>query len=314
MTTLSRRTFLSGSATTTIAWSAAVRAAGSPTLTLVPVAEGLFVSPGRHELFTPENQGHISNITVIVGDEAVAVIDTGGSAANGRSLIEAVRTITGRPIGYVINTHMHPDHVFGNAPLAGGRTEFVGHTKLPRALATRADRYLTANRDSLGPDAFEGTRIITPTRLVTDSIRIDLGGRTLRLDARKTAHTDNDLTVLDEKTNTIILGDLLFSEHIPTLDGSIKGWLAQLDALEREPAARAIPGHGPPVMAWPDALAAERRYLTAVVHGVRQTIRSGGTLSDAVATVARSNADGWLLFDDFHARNVSAAFAELEWE
>jgi quinoprotein relay system zinc metallohydrolase 2 len=295
-------------------WNTATRAAGSPSLTLVPVAEGLFVSPGRHELFTPQNRGHISNITVIIGDESVAVVDTGGSAAIGRGLIEAVKAVTDRPIGYVINTHMHPDHVFGNAPLTDGKAEFVGHAKLPRALAARAERYLTANRDSLGPVAFEGTRIIPPTRLVADTLQIDLGGRTLRLDARKTAHTDNDLTVWDEKTKTLILGDLLFAGHVPTLDGSIKGWLALLDVLEREPAARAIPGHGPPVMAWPEALAAERSYLIAVAEGVRQTIKSGGTLSDAVATVAPANPDGWLLFDDFHARNVSAAFAELEWE
>lgn len=280
----------------------------------VEVAPGVFVASGRHELITPQNGGHIASMSFVVGSQSVAVVDTGGSAGCGRALLAAIARITDRPVRYVINTHMHPDHVFGNGAFAGSGAVFAGHTKLARALAARGERYLAVNQGNLSAEDFEGTRIVPPTLLVEREMRIDLGDRTLVLTARRTAHTDNDLTVRDEATNTLFLGDLLFSGHVPTLDGSIKGWLALLAELKSEPAARVVPGHGPASMSWPDAMAAEAHYLDAVARDVRALIKSGQALDEAMRTAAQSERASWLLFDDFHGRNIAAAFAELEWE
>lgn len=280
----------------------------------VEVAPGVFVAAGKHELITPGNGGHIANMSFIVGTQCVAVIDTGGSAGCGRALLKAVRAVSPLPVRYVINTHMHPDHVFGNGPFVGPETIFAGHAKLARALAARGERYLAVNQADLSPDDFAGTKIVAATLLVEGESRIDLGGRTLVLTARRTAHTDNDLTVRDDATNTLFLGDLLFAGHVPTLDGSIKGWLALMDDLRGEPAARVVPGHGPAWMPWPDAMSAEVHYLNGVADDVRMSIRAGKALDEAMRTAASSERANWLLFDDFHARNIAAAFAELEWE
>lgn len=296
-----------------------VHASSSPVLALAPapveeVAPGVFVHQGRYETFTPENAGDTSNAGFVIGKDGVAVIDTGGSAQVGEALLAAIRQRTGLPIKYVINTHMHPDHVFGNVAFAGEKPTFVGHAKLPRALAAREGRYLAINKELLGP-AFDGTKIVPPTVLVNDRLELDLGDRKLLVEARPTAHTDNDVTVLDEKTGTMFLGDLLFSKHIPALDGSIRGWLALLDNLaSRQDVKLAVPGHGPASMPWPAALTAEKRYLARLASDVRTMIKQGKTLAEAAATAGLSEKDAWLLFKDFHARNVSAAFAELEWE
>jgi quinoprotein relay system zinc metallohydrolase 2 len=209
---------------------------------------------------------------------------------------------------------MHPDHVFGNAAFVDDRPVFVGHAKLARALAARAERYLAINRELLGEDAFAGTRIILPDMAVEGRTSLDLGGRTLELEAQPTAHTDNDLTVRDKATGTLFLGDLLFAVHVPALDGSIRGWIALLDHLSAAPAARVVPGHGPASMSWPEAAVPLRRYLDKVAIDVRRLIKDGRLLSEAPATAGQSEKDAWVLFEDYHARNVSAAFAELEWE
>jgi quinoprotein relay system zinc metallohydrolase 2 len=313
---ISRRSLLR-SAAALPAWGAASFGASAATgidFTLEEIASGVFVSTGRHELIRAQNGGHISNVSFVIGRDGVSVIDTGGSAGVGRALLAAIKKVTDRPVRYVINTHMHPDHVFGNAAFIAPGTIFAGHAKLARSLAARGDRYLAVNKLDLGSDDFEGTLIVPPTLAVEGVKTLDLGDRVLTLTARRTAHTDNDLTVRDEMTGTLFLGDLLFSGHVPTLDGSIKGWLALLAELSLETAARVVPGHGPASMAWPEGMAAEAHYLGAVARDVRRTIADGQTLEEAMRTAAFSEKSAWLLFDDFHARNIAAAFAELEWE
>ena len=299
--------------------------AASPLLRYVPaqaaglaqvteIAPGIFVHQGRYELQSPENRGDMANASFVVGSEGVAVIDTLGSAVAGSELRAAIRDVTGKPIRYVINTHMHPDHVFGNAAFEEDKPAFVGHYKLARGLGSRAERYLAINKQMPGEEAFEGIEIILPTVVVQDSLNLDLGGRTLVLEAQRTAHTDNDLTITDTETDTLFLGDLLFSVHVPTLDGSITGWLALLDELSRQKAARIVPGHGPHAMEMPEALAPEQKYLGAIAADVRKLIKDGKTLEDAIQTAGFSERDAWKLFDHYHVRNVTAAFAELEWE
>jgi quinoprotein relay system zinc metallohydrolase 2 len=304
---------------------AALALAASPFLRYVPahaadqaevseIAPGVFVHQGRYEIQSPENRGDMANASFVVGSESVAVIDTLGSAVAGRELRDAIRTVTNKPIRYVINTHMHPDHVFGNAAFKEDNPTFVGHHKLARGLSSRADRYLAINKQMLGDQAFQGIEIILPTLAVDGRQTLDLGGRSLVLETQRTAHTDNDLTISDSATDTLFLGDLLFSVHVPTLDGSITGWLALLDDLSRKEAARVVPGHGPKAMELPGALEPEQRYLAAIANDVRRLIKEGKTLEDATKVAGFSERDAWKLFDQYHVRNVTAAFAELEWE
>jgi quinoprotein relay system zinc metallohydrolase 2 len=312
---VSRKVFLYGLfalAASPILRSISARAEDS--LELSEVAPGVFVHQGVYELQSPENKGDMANASFVVGDDAVAVIDTLGSASAGRALRNSIRAVTDKPIKYVINTHMHPDHVFGNTAFKGDNPAFVANHKLARGLAARADRYVAMNKQMMGADAFEGSEVILPTLSVDDSLTLDLGGRPLRLETQRTAHTDNDLTITDTATDTLFLGDLLFSAHVPTLDGSIKGWLALIDDLKTRKVARVIPGHGPHAMELPGALEPEQRYLTAIATDVRESIKEGKTLEDAIKTAGYEERNGWKLFDQYHVRNVTAAFAELEWE
>ena len=234
--------------------------ASAAPLEVVEVAPSLYVHAGRQEDFTPLNLGGLANLGFVIGERSVAVIDTGGSRRQGAELLAAIRAKTGLPISHVVNTHVHPDHLLGNIAFSDTGAAVVGHAKLPQRLAEAGPFYLASLRRLIGP-AFAGTELVPATQTVTDTATIDLGGRTLELRAWPTAHTNTDLTVLDTATGTLFAGDLVFLERLPVVDGSLLGWLGTLDELERLPAQRVVPGHGPASAPWPEALAPERRYL-----------------------------------------------------
>ncbi len=283
----------------------------SPSADVVQIAPGLYVRLGHAAVVFEGDE--IANLGIVVGDRCVAVIDTGGSVAEGRALDCAIRGVTGQPVCYVINTHVHPDHMLGNAAFVRPGVEFVGHAKLPRALALRGDIYLER------ASAFEGreldaANIVFPERTVTESVELDIGGRVLTVRAHKSAHTDHDLSILDSKTNTAFVGDLVFLEHLPVIDGSINGWIDELEQLSAVPLDYVVPGHGPTSARWPTATAPTLEYLTGLREKVRAWIAKGGDLASAQANIDAPQKDQWLLVERYHERNVGAAFAELEWE
>ncbi len=282
-------------------------------LTVEQVAPGIYLHFGVHEVPDRHNHGAIANIGFIVGDDCVAVVDTGGNPQQGLALKSAIRATTDKPVCYVINTHVHPDHIYGNAAFKDGKVHFIGHHKLARAMAVRGEYYIDKAADQLDV-ALTADNLVPPDMPVKKHMVINLGNRELVLTAHPTAHTDNDLTVYDKNTDTMWLSDLLFIGHLPVIDGSLKGWLAELERLEKHQYAHVIPGHGPFVTDWPAAMQPHKRYLTTLLTEIREMIRQGKFLEEAVATVGRSESRNWQLFDQFHRKNVTTAFAELEWE
>ena len=277
------------------------------------LGNGIYVHHGKHLDIDTGYQGDICNISFVVGSKGVAVIDTGGSFKTGNKLREAIKKVTDKPILYVINTHVHPDHIFGNAAFLQDHAQFVGHEKLATAMQLRKETYDKLNIKYMGDDA-KGSEIVKPTVQVKEPINLDLGDRTLTVTSYPNAHTNTDVSVIDSKTSTLFTGDLLFIERTPVIEGDIKGLIAVIGTLKTYPVKQVVPGHGPFTKDWVTALNNEQRYLNALLTDIRANIKSGKSMSEAMDTAAAGEKDKWLLFDIANRRNVNTLYPALEFE
>lgn len=277
------------------------------------IGNGIYVHHGAHLDIDTGYQGDICNISFVVGSKGVAVIDTGGSLKVGNELREAIKQVTTLPILYVINTHVHPDHIYGNAAFLQDKPQFVGHAKLADAMQLRQEAYDKLNIKYLGADA-PGSVIVKPTILVKEPIALDLGDRSLKITPYLVAHTNTDISVIDSKTQTLFTGDLLFIERTPVIEGDIKGLIAAIDILKTYPVKQVVPGHGPFSKDWQKALDNEQRYLNTLLADVRANIKKGESMEHTMDTAAATEKDKWILFDIANRRNVNTIFPTLEWE
>lgn len=297
-------------------WAGCALAQATAPLALSQIQPGVFVHIGALEDWAPTNGGDVANIGFVVGSRCVAVIDTGGSPGVGQALRAAVERTTTLPVCYVINTHAHPDHVLGNVAFADASrpaAQFVASARFTHTLAAREPYYLNALRRDFGIRLTHAA-IVYPTVSVDRLLDLDLGERVLTLQAWPTAHTDNDLTVYDRRTRTLFASDLLFAQHLPALDGSLRGWISVMAELKRLDVTTVVPGHGPVSNDWPAVMDAQAEYLDGLLRATRAAIRNRLTIQQAVDSIGAPPAAQWLLTDRFHRRNVTAAYAELEWE
>lgn len=284
---------------------------------VVEVRPGVFVHQGQHVGLNHPDRDDIANTGFIIGDSCVAVVDPGGSVANGLALRQAIRARTDLPVCYVFLTHVHFDHVLGASafvrPSDPKPPVVVGHARLVPAIEGNRRFFAENFRTELGDDPALA-RVVAPTETVSGEARFDLGGRTLTARAHGVAHTDADLSVYDEVTGTLFTGDLVFRERVPVLDGSLLGWFDELSVLAGQQPDYVVPGHGPPVAGFEAAAADLERYLTVLRDETRTAVAEGRYIEAAKDTVAASERAHWLLFAENHRRNVSRAFRELEWE
>ncbi|XTP47838.1 MBL fold metallo-hydrolase [Marinibacterium sp. SX1] len=244
---------------------------------LAEVAPGVYVHKGAQAEPGPGNGGDTANIGFVIGDDAIAVIDAGGSDAVAGALLAGIRARSDLPVRWLVLTHMHPDHVMGAGMIAGQGAGVVAHPALAAGLAARYAHYHAAYARDIGP-GWQAAEVPPEIRAAPDEI--DLGNRVLELRRHATGHTSNDLSVYDRRTGTWFLGDLVFLGHMPSIDGDLRGWQGAIAAAGERPADRVVPGHGPVAAPWPGAAGPTAAYLDALVAEVRAALDGGVALID----------------------------------
>ncbi|HTN53564.1 MAG TPA: MBL fold metallo-hydrolase [Anaeromyxobacter sp.] len=212
--------------------------------------------------------GKGGNVGVYVGEREAVVVDS-QVAASAPGLLEAIASITDRPVRFLVNTHHHPDHVGGNAALSGKVGEIVAHAAVRRRMEADQARLEPAQRGGLPTVVVGEDDSAAPARL-----DLRLPGLDLHLVHRGPAHTDGDLVVGMPAEHVLQMGDLLFLGMLPFVDveggGSFEGLLDEVTWLVSwiPDDVRIIPGHGPlcgkkELVRYRDLLAAVRAHARA---------------------------------------------------
>jgi cyclase len=230
------------------------------------------------DFWTLEGQG--GTISVLAGPEGILLVDSEFAPLTDK-LVAAIRRVSDKPIRFLVDTHVHPDHTGGNENFAK-----LGATIFARdQLRYRLEHPAPAADGTPGRPA---PALALPVVTYNASLSIHIDGEDVRLLPVEAAHTDGDTIISFPRHDIIAVGDIFRSVGYPYADlasgGSLAGILEGLSEIvdRAGPATRIIPGHGPIVDR--NAVLAQRDLILAVRGKVQALVDQGRTLDEILAT------------------------------
>jgi cyclase len=240
-----------------------------------------------------------ANAGAIIGRDGIVVIDTLISSKEAKRLIRDIRAISDKPIQYVVNTHYHLDHTFGNAEFQKFGAVIISHANdKTNALARNEANLKNFQAYGLTDQDMEGTTVVYPTLTFNDTMEIDLGNQRVLLFYPKSSHTDGSILVYLPDKKVLFTGDILFTNYHPFMaDGNVKSWVKVLDSIFAMDVEHIIPGHGP--ISTKKDVQDMKKYLIAFDRKAKQLSAKSKNLETIVAEMKKAmppRAEGeWLI-------------------
>ena len=255
------------------------------------------------------NQGYMINSTVIVGDNGVILVDSGGSDEVGRHIAAAVRRITDKPVTHVVNTHHHGDHHLGNVAFEGAT--FISSEMCRKMVLDTGHEWLGIMERDIG-HRLPGTRPLAAEVTYGAGTRTEafINGVRVVFWVPQGSHTIGDLLVHLPDDKVLVAGDVLVSRIVPTLqDGFLRNWIQTLDEIQTLDVEYFVPGHGD-LMTRRD-ITDLRGALFRFYSGVKEGFRNGQTEGEIRNSLDLSI---WEKLERSYVigRNINRAYLEIE--
>src|SRR5215471_10905436 len=267
------------------------------------------------DLVTLKVQGNIyliwgagGNIAVQTGDQGVLVVDTGLVAMSDK-VIAAIRKLSDKPIQYIVNTHVHPDHTGGNDAIRKAGLTYVGANVTGNLTDAGSGAQIWAQDNVLKRmSAPTGAQAAVPfgawptETFVSGRKQLFFNGEPVEIIHQPAAHTDGDSLVVFRRSDVVVTGDIFVTTSFPFIDlergGSIQGEIDALNnimeiavpGLQDEGGTYLIPGHGH-ICDQPDLLE-YRDMVTIIRDRVQAAIKKGMTLEQVRAAGLTKDYDG----------------------
>ncbi len=211
-----------------------------------PITENIYsiVSPSKG-LPTPENKGWNSNVHFIVTEKGVLLFDTGSSESIGNKIKKTIKSVTDQPVRWIINSHSHADHWFGNAAFTNTVSEIITSNK---ALATMKEHgqpslefYSKVTKGTIG-----STQLVYPTVLLLQGVKRNFGGIDVEFMLSNDGHSPGDILMWLPKQKIIFGGDVLSSDWMPMITGhgNIPNLIKTLKTIAKLNPTIVLTGHG----------------------------------------------------------------------
>lgn len=284
----------------------------SAELAVTRVTEQVYSAIGATQPPTYENRGHNNNLSFIITDEGVVVINGGDNYRLARDLHAEIRKLSNVPVRYVINENGQGHAFLGNSYWVEQGATIIAHAlaveKIRRHGEGSLQRMLERNRE-LG----EGTSVVIPDRIVEGELAvITLGGTRIEIRRFGPAHSPGDVSVWLPDQGVLIAGDIAFHQRLLGIfpDTDVAGWIGSFDRMATLGARYVVPGHGAPT----DMVTITRYtrdYLQFLTEEVQKILDRDGDLADAYAIdqSAYSHLD---TFEELAGKNAGRLFQTLE--
>lgn len=188
-----------------------------------------------------------ANAGIIIGSDGILVVDTLISAKEARKFMADIRKVSSKPIRYVVDTHYHLDHAFGNGEFAKAGVIIIAHAADRKNLEEKGESTLKRAKEfGLTEEDMRGTEIALPALTFTDRMSVYLGDEEVELIYLCPSHTKGSVMVYLPKSKVLFTGDIVFSDFHPYLaEGDLEGWIRNLDYILSLDVKTIVPGHGP---------------------------------------------------------------------
>ncbi len=294
--------------------------AASNTHTFKKVNDNVWVMHGPLEHPNPENKGFMNNPGVVKTSKGLVVVDPGSSVQTGEMVLNAIKnisdkSISGKPVVAVFNTHVHGDHWLGNQAIKAAYPDvkIYGHPEMIKEVEEGEGESWVALMDRLTEGATKGTKVIAPDHAVNDGDTIQVGNTHFRIHHYGQAHTKTDIMIEVVEDKTVFLGDNVLADRIPRMvDGTFQGNINACDKILDVGATTWVPGHGP--TGGVETVKNYRQYLSLVYAAAKQAFDNDLDSSDVIAISQKTTKafSAWSGYEEELGTHGAQAYAEIE--
>jgi glyoxylase-like metal-dependent hydrolase (beta-lactamase superfamily II) len=222
------------------------------------------------------------NVGVVIGEDGVLIVDTRASHAQAGELIDELKSITTLPVRWVVNTHWHWDHVFGNAMFPDA--QIWGHELCEIAMVSRGEEMKAAAKEWVPPqhhDEIDQVEIVAPGETFAERTSLAIG-RSVNLSYHGFGHTDADIIVTIPDADVSFFGDLVEEGAPPSFGDSYPvAWPLTLRLASETMAETIVPGHGDVVD--PEFVRTQHEELVVVAEKATDYVNGEIELDEAAA-------------------------------
>jgi glyoxylase-like metal-dependent hydrolase (beta-lactamase superfamily II) len=293
-----------------VAAEAVLPDAPPPQLALTRVSDRVYSAIGATAAPSRENLGHNNNLSFVVTDDGVVVVNGGDNAYLAAGLHQAIRGVTDQPVRMVIDENGQGHAFLGNAYWDDLGVPVYAHRDAVEEIRAHGERSLQGMQARMGELA-QGTRVVLPQPL-DDNAVLSVGDTVIEVRRFGPAHSPGDISIWLPQERILIAGDIAFHQRLLGIfpDTEVNGWIESFDAMVALDPDIVVPGHGAPT----DIATLERYtqgYLEYLRAEVVRVLEEGGDLNDAYAIDQSAYAD-LDTFDELALKNAGRLFRMLE--